>query len=42
MHWLFHTHRNMALTILRVMLGVVSSLMVHKKRWDGTAVPALP
>jgi putative oxidoreductase len=23
MHWLFHTHRNMALTILRVMLGVV-------------------
>src|ERR1700674_1970429 len=23
MHWLFHTHRNMALTILRVMLGAV-------------------
>jgi putative oxidoreductase len=23
MHWLFHTHRNMALTTLRVMLGVV-------------------
>jgi putative oxidoreductase len=23
MHWLFHTHRNMALTIVRVMLGVV-------------------
>ena len=37
MHWLFHTHRNMALTILRVMLEWCSSLMVHKKRWDGTA-----
>lgn len=23
MHWLFHTHKNMALTIVRVMLGVV-------------------